>query len=148
MKKIVFMVVTLALLMLVAIPVIASNTSDLDYMNWVRSEYMDKINDQGQTMIFDDVKLVEEGSPYSFPLTVGRGNYEIWGVGGRGIQDLNIRIYSADGDLLSENSETGNYPVLSFSEPVARGHKVEVEGADFESGVTEGYFLVIVIRND
>ncbi|MCX6644749.1 MAG: hypothetical protein NTY09_00075 [bacterium] len=148
MKKLVFMVVTLTLMMLAFIPVMADDTSDLNYIESVRGEYMDKIVSEGQTMIFDDIRLVEEGSSYSFPLTVGKGDYEIWGVGGRGIQNLNVRIYSANGDLLSENSGTGNYPKLSFSEPVSRSHRVEIEGSEFEPGVSQGYFCVIVIKND
>jgi hypothetical protein len=147
-KKLVFMVVTLALMMLVVVPVIASSTSDLEYLTSIRSEYMDKINDQGQTMIFDDIQLVEKGSPYSFPLTVGTGDYEIWGISGPGIRDLNIHIYSANGSLLSESIEAGNYPTLSFTEPVSRSHKVVVDISDFESGINAGYFLIIVIKTN
>jgi hypothetical protein len=148
MKKLYFSVVMLGLLMLAALPVIASDASDLNYMNDIRSQYMDKINTQGQTMIFDDVRLVQKGSPYSFPLTVGMGNYEIWGVGGIGIRNLNIRIYSADGSLLAENSETGNYPVVSFTESKSRSHRVEVSGSEFESGISQGYYLLIVVKTN
>src|SRR3989304_616827 len=132
MKKLVFMLMTLALMTLVAVPVSAYDASDLNYMKSVKADYMDKIVIEGQTMIFDDIRLVEKGSHYSFPLTVGTGDYEIWGIGGRGIQDLNVRIYSADGSLLSENMATGNYPKLSFSEPVSRSHRVEVTCSEFE----------------
>jgi hypothetical protein len=148
MKKLVFLVVTLALLMLAAIPVIASDTNDLNSMKAVRSGYMDKINIQGQTMIFDDIRLLKDGVPYSFPLTVGRGNYEIWGVGGRGIRNLNVKIYSANGQMLSENSRIGNYPVLGFTESVSLSHRVEVQCTDYEPGISEGYFLIIVIKTD
>ncbi len=148
MKKLVFLLITLAVMMLVAVAVMADDTSDLNYMESVRADYMDRIDSEGQTMIFDEIRLVEEGSPYSFPLTVGTGDYEIWGVGGPGMRDLNIRIYSDDGTLLAEDTQTDNYPVLSFSEPVSRSHRVEIEGSEFESGIDQGYYLVIVIRND
>jgi len=147
-KKLVFVLITLALMMFVVIPVMADDTSDLNYIQSIRAEYMDKINSEGQTMIFDDIRLVEAGSPYSFPLTVGAGDYEIWGIGGQGVQDLNVLIYSADDTVLSKDIESNNYPKLSFSEPVSRSHRVEVECSEFDPGVTQGYFLVIVIRND
>jgi len=147
MKKLVFLLITLAAMVLLAIPVVADDTSDLNYMESVRAEYMDRINSEGQTMIFDEIRLVEEGSPYSFPLTVGTGDYEIWGVGGPGMRDLNIRIYSADRTLLAEDTETDNYPVLSFSEPVSRSHRVIIEGSEFEAGIDQGYYLIIVVRN-
>jgi hypothetical protein len=148
MKNLVFMVVTLVLTMLVMIPAMADDTTDLNYIQSVRGEYMDKIANEGQTMIFDEIRLIDKGSPYSFPLTVGEGNYEIWGVGGRGIVELNVRIYSANGDLLAENSETGGHPKLSFSEPKSRSHRVEIEASEFERGVSQDYYLIIVIRND
>ena len=115
----------------IAVPAIASNnttslssSADLAYMTGVRSDYMDMIDGQGQTMIFDDIKLVKEGSPYSFPLTVGTGTYEIWGIDGQGIRHLNVRIYSADQKLLAESTQTDNRAVLTFSEPVSRSHRV------------------------
>jgi hypothetical protein len=141
----------LASLALIAVPAIASDNAkasgaDLDYISGVRSAYMDQIDHQGQTMIFDDIELVKEGSSYSFPLTVGTGDYEIWGIGGRGIQHLKVSIYSANRDLLAESTDTENLAALSFSEPVSRSHRVEVVGSGFDSGINEGYFLVIVIR--
>jgi hypothetical protein len=148
MKNLIRMAIISGLLMLVAIPVIASDTDDLNYINSVQSEYMVKIVDQGQTMIFDEVRLLEKRSPYSFPLTVGTGDYEIWGIGGEGIVDLEIRIYSANGNLLSEDSQRGKYPVLSFSETISRSHRVEVECSEFESGVSQDYYLIIVVKND
>jgi hypothetical protein len=146
MKKLVFMITIFALLMVVAIPVIASKDSDLDYINSIRTSYMEKVADQGLTMIYDDVFLLKAGEAYTFPLTVGRGDYEIWGFGGRGIRNLNIEIYSANGDSLAASKLGGNTPVLSFSEPVSRSHKVEYESAEFDPGVSQGYFLIVVVR--
>jgi hypothetical protein len=146
MKKLVFMIITFTMMVVVAMPVIASKDSDLDYINSVRSDYSDKVADQGLTMIYDNVFLMEKGVDYFFPLTVGKGSYEIRGFGGRGIKNLNIEVYSANGDTLAESKSAGNTPVLSFSEPVSRSHKVEFDCSEFDPGVSQGYFLIVVVR--
>jgi hypothetical protein len=108
---------------------------------------MDKIANEGYTMIFDDIKLVEDGSPYSFPLTVGESDYEIWGIGGLRISDLDVRIYDSNYDLVDEDNQTDNYPVVAFSAYESTRYTVEVEGYEFEPGFSEGYFLVIVVKD-
>jgi len=159
MKKTKLLYWGIAVLMLIAMPTFATDggvtdPSDLNYINGVKSDYMERITNEGNfTMIFDDIQLVQAGSPYTFPLSIGDGDYEIWGIGGSRISDLNVKVYDKHGDLteygdlVAEDSQAGNNPVVRFSAKGCTAYSVQVEGNGFEPGFSEGYFLVIVLKD-
>jgi hypothetical protein len=119
--------------------------SDLDYVTGIKNEQMETIAHEGYTMIFDNIDTVSEGSTYSFPLTVGEGDYVVYAFGGPRIADLDLAVYSG-GELVDEDSGNENIAQVGFSANRSTSFEIEVSPYEMESRFHEGCFLVIVVR--
>lgn len=123
-----------------------TDQADLNYINGVKAEYMETIIRQGYELIFDNIEVVEEGNPYTFPITLGRGDYMIIAEGGLRIEDLDIAVYDDDWDLVAEDTSVGNTASVEISTRSSRSFTVEITAYDMASRFDEGYFLVVVVQ--
>lgn len=62
---------------------------------------------------------------YSVPLAPGRC-YKIIGVGGAGVEDLDLKLYDARGALIDQDIATDNFPVIGLQRPLCPATAITV----------------------
>jgi hypothetical protein len=123
-----------------------TDESDLEYINGVRDGYMEMVADQGYEMIFDEIELVEEETPFPIRITLGRGDYRIYAEGGQRIADLDLRVYDEDGEMVAEDNVSDNMPICEISTGHSQTFEIEVYAYEMNPSFTEGYFVIVVVR--
>ncbi len=95
-----------------------------------------------------EVDRLSEGASYTFTRTLYSGNdYKIVGIGGQGIEDLDIYVYNSDGELVGRDTQVDNIPIVKFHVNSTQTYRIKVKfysaEDDWPSG-KESFFSVAV----
>ena len=95
-----------------------------------------------------EVDRLSEGESYTFTRKLYAGNnYKIVGIGGQGVEDLDIYVYDANGDLVDRDTQTDNVPIVNFHVYSTQVYQIKVKfysaEDDWPSG-KESFFSVAV----
>jgi len=124
-----------------------SDQSDRDYVDGIRGGYMEMIADESYEMIFDEIRLVQYGEPYTMHITLGRGDYIVYAEGGLRIADLDLHVYDSDGYIAAEDTQNDNAPICEFSTRDSSEFEIVIDPYDMVSGWDEGYYVIVIVRD-
>ena len=123
-----------------------TDEADREHVHNLLSEYMDMVIDMGYEMIFDQVQVAEADTPYTFRITLGRGDYIVYGEGGLRIMDLDMRVYDENGTMISEDNMDDNIPICEFYTPHSQTFEIDVYPYEMDENYRQGYFMIVVVR--
>jgi hypothetical protein len=125
-----------------------NDQADRDYIEERRGEYMDMIAQMDLQNIYDEIDIVGEYNPRTVHITLGRGDYIVYAEAGLRIADLDLRVYDEDGYIVSEDTMTDNSPYCEFSVYESESFEIEIDPYEMEPGWDEGYYLLVVVRDE
>lgn len=123
-----------------------TDETDLNYCKVVQGDYMAMIAHQDYQMIFDHINIVNVKKPATYPMTLGKGEYIIWGAGGLKINDLDIYVTDKEGNSIANDGTVDNLPFCEFTSSKSTRFNISVKAASMSEGYEEGYYLIIVVK--
>jgi len=81
------------------------------------------------------VDRLEEGEEYAATRYLYEGNdYKIIAIGGEGVKDFDLYVYDGDGDLVEQDADTTNVPILLFHISSSGTYKIKAKAYKMEAG--------------
>jgi len=123
-----------------------SDNRDWDYINELMDEYMGTVIDEDYEMIYDEIELIGPNDPRTIRITLGRGDYIIFGEGGLRVEDLDLAVYDENNYSFAEDTMTNNIPICEFSVRESTPFEIDVTAYSMQPGWSEGYYLLVIVR--
>ncbi|MCX6646893.1 MAG: hypothetical protein NTY09_11170 [bacterium] len=124
-----------------------TDQTDREYVDGLRGSYMEMVDDENYEMIFDEIRLLQDGEPYTMRITLGSGDYIVYAEGGLRIADLDLRVSDGDGYVVAEDTQNDSNPVCEFSTRDSATYEIEIDPYDMVSGWSEGYYVIVIVRD-
>ncbi len=124
-----------------------NDSRDWDYISSVMDDYMELVIDEGYEMIYDEVELIDPYNQRTIRITLGRGDYIIFGEGGLRVDDLDLSVYDENNRLIAEDNMTDNFPICEFSVRESTPVEIDVVAYAMASGWDAGYYLLVIVRD-
>jgi len=84
------------------------------------------------------VDRLEQGEDYSTERYLYEGNdYKIIAVGGQGIKDFDLYVYDGDGELVEQDADTTNVPILLFHISSSGTYTIKSKAYKMEEGAED-----------